>query len=292
MTNLFNFFLRKNKNVVYSDLAEELTDEIRPWLDRNVIDETSLNENQKKWRKDGCLKLNSLIPDELVDEYVKIRSNLNNLGGWASPSPYEHLPILREICLYPELVNIMQNLIGDELVLHLNLTGWQSTGRDWHQDDYLNHNNVNGWYIAAWIALDEIDQTCGPFEFIPGSHKWPVLRGHLVRENMSNEDANEYGWENGKHWSVSSQRMVSSAVENEINERKVTSEYFLGNKGDVLLWHSCLQHRGSEPTDKSKERRSLIAHYSEISHQVLIPPNIIRSHDSGGKFAVFGNEFK
>ena len=292
MKRYFKSLFKNIRNVRYSDLSEELPDEIRPWLDRKQIDDSFLDENQKFWRQNGFLKLNSLIPHDLVDQYVEIRSKLDNIGGWASPSPYEHLPILREICLYPELVKIMRDLIGDDLVLHLNLTGWESTGRDWHQDDYLNHHNVNGWYIAAWIALDEIDQACGPFEYIPGSHKWPVLRGHLVRENMSPDEAKEFGWENGKHWSVSSQEMVSNAVENEIARRNASSEYFLGNKGDVLLWHSCLQHRGSDPIDKSKERRSLIAHYSEISHQVLIPPNIIETHEGGGKFAVFGNDLK
>ena len=119
-----------------------------------------------------------------------------------------------------------------------------------------------------------------------------VLRGHLVRENMPSNQAKEFGWKNGKHWSVLSQEMVSNAVENEIARRNESSEYFLGQKGDIMLWHSCLQHRGSTPTDKTRERRSLIAHYSEISHQVLIPPNIIETHKGGGKFAIFGNELK
>ena len=144
MKRYFKSLFKDKRNVRYSDLSEELPDENRPWLDRKQIDDSFLDENQKFWRQNGFLKLNSLIPHDLVDKYIEIRSKLSNLGGWASPSPYEHLPILREICLYPELVKIMRDLIGDDLVLHLNLTGWESTGRDWHQDDYLNHHNVNG----------------------------------------------------------------------------------------------------------------------------------------------------
>ena len=117
----------------------------------------------------------------IPDRYVAIRRELPSPGGWSSPSSYEHIPEMRDLCLYRPLLDKIESLIGDEMVLHLNLTGWVSTERNWHQDDYLNHRNVNGWYIAVWMALDDISPDCGPFEYIPGSHRWPVLRGDRVR---------------------------------------------------------------------------------------------------------------
>ena len=52
------------------------------------------------------------------------------------------------------------------MVLHLNLTGWISSERNWHQDDYLNSAEINGWYLAVWMALDDVSPNSGPFQFI------------------------------------------------------------------------------------------------------------------------------
>lgn len=277
----------------YEDISENIDDDLRPWLDRKNVDESLLTDDQLHWRKYGYLIKRSLLPNDLIDAYVQIRGKQAGLGGWSSPSPYEHIPELRDLSLNKNILHINNSLIGDELVLHLNLTGWISTERDWHQDDYLNHPNVNGWYIAVWIALDDITEHCGPFEFIPGSHKWPVLRGQKVRDHMDPNDAKETGWgDPGKHWTITSQKMVSEIVEHKKQELKSNTETFLAQKGDVLFWHSCLQHRGTKATKPEQERRALISHYSEISHQILIPPNIIKTHSTGGKFAVFGNPLK
>jgi hypothetical protein len=279
--------------ITYEDISENIDDDLRPWLDRKNVDESQLTDDQFHWRRNGFLIKRKFLSEDIIDKYVKIREKSVGPGGWSSPSPYEHIPELRDLCLDKSIINTISSLIGDELVLHLNLTGWVSTERDWHQDDYLNHPNVNGWYIAVWIALGDITEHCGPFEFIPTSHKWPVLRGQKVRSHMDPNDAKETGWGvPDKHWTITSQKMVSEIVDKKKEELNCSTQNFIAKKGDVLFWHSCLQHRGTKATKFNLERRAVISHYSEISHQVLIPPNIIRTHTTGGKYAEFGNPLK
>jgi hypothetical protein len=86
--------------------------------------------------------------------------------------------------------------------------------------------------------------------------------------------------------------MVADLVEKKRKELNCETKKFIAKKGDVLFWHSCLQHRGTKATKANEERRSIISHYSEVSHQVLIPPNIIKTHTTGGKYAIFGNPLK
>ena len=74
----------------------------------------------------------------------------------------------------------IEMLIGTPMGLNLALTGWRSTTRTWHQDDYLNPPYINCHYAAVWIALEDIDPDCGMFEFVPGSHKWPLTRGAKI----------------------------------------------------------------------------------------------------------------
>ena len=68
-------------------------------------------------------------------------------------------------------------------MLHLVLSGWVSSERTWHQDDYLNPDFVNSHYAAVWVALRDISPDCGPFQFVRGSHKWPLTRRDKVLAN-------------------------------------------------------------------------------------------------------------
>jgi len=160
--------------------------------------------------------------------------------------------------------------------LHLNLTGWVSTERDWHQDNYLNPPEVNGHYAGVWTALDQIQADAGPFEFVPGSHRWPIIRQAKVLELL--------GYDNGDDpsWPWASERLLTPFFEREIASTGLKPERFLGAKGDVLIWHSRLVHRGSLPERPNAERRSMIAHYSAISRRADMRRT--RQHPGGGQY--------
>ena len=36
------------------------------------------------------------------------------------------------LALHPPLLRMMESLVGEPMLLHLALTGWVSTQRDWH----------------------------------------------------------------------------------------------------------------------------------------------------------------
>jgi ectoine hydroxylase-related dioxygenase (phytanoyl-CoA dioxygenase family) len=194
------------------------------------------------------------------------------------------VPELRAVGLYPPLMRMLEHLIGEPMLLHLALSGWVSTERNWHQDDYLNPPFVNSWYAAVWIALDRIDPASGPFEYVPGSHRWPLLRGENVRRFLTDEERErkEYGV---NHWPKYSERFVVPAIEVEIARQRVPPRTFLGEKGDVLIWHGRLMHRGTLAAQAGRERRSLITHYSGLDHR---PDMVERARDTNGQnYAVF-----
>jgi len=176
-----------------------------------------------------------------------------------------HVAELRDVSLYPPLMNLMESLIGEEMGLHLNLTGWVSTERNWHQDDYLNPPYINSWYAAVWIALDDIHEDSGPFEFVPGSHRWPLMRSHKVRMFLTPEERDH------DNWPGLAERFVNDVAEEEIVKRGLKTKKFLAKKGDLLIWHGRLMHRGSYPNIPGMERKTLISHYSGISHRVDMP---------------------
>jgi hypothetical protein len=271
----------------FGDFTETPPDEALPWLDRAGVDEAALTPHQREWRRDGVVHLRGFLPDEVTAPYIRRRAALGRPGGWLTGSAYMHVLELRDLALYPPLMAVLADLLGSKMMLHLCLTGWVTTKRDWHQDDYLNPPQVNSWYAAIWVALDDIDPDSGPFEYVPGSHRWPLMRGHLVRAHLTPEEAGRGGALTGDAvWPKLAERFTTPAIEAEIARRGRPVVPFIGRRGDVLVWHSRLMHRGAVARVKGMERRSVICHYTAAGHH-----DLISGFDQNGEmYAVFDRE--
>lgn len=169
----------------------------------------------------------------------------------------------------------MINLLGEPAGLHLCLTGWRSTTRNWHQDSYLNPPHVGDFYVAVWIALENIHPDSGPFQYIPGSHRWPQVTRETIAPHVNL---------NNPLWPTHSEAVLTPAFTAEIEKRGEPVVDYLPERGDVLLWHSRLVHRGSIPNDPNMERRAAIAHFSGIQHRSDMPPAI--RHSGGYIFPI------
>jgi hypothetical protein len=250
--------------IILDDLAEEWIGEV-PWLDRDnpdTHDGTHLN-----WAKDGLVILRGLLPDILIDRYQDcwLDHNANRPMGWPYDTPYMHHDAVRRLCCWPVLGKLLESLIGEPMGVHLNLSGWRSTQRDWHQDGYLNPDTTRDFYAAVWFALDDIHPDSGPFEYIPGSHRlFPPIRQEHMLAALTEE-------ERGPDWPKHSERILTPLFEQLLDEYQLKPTQFIAHRGDVLAWHPRLLHRGSVPKDPEMERRSLIAHYSSINHRPDMP---------------------
>lgn len=256
------------------DLAEKWPEDLTPTTEKHP---TTIYQHD--WAIDGVVILRNAIPEHLMAEYERAWMTFNGgpgavLGepesyeypmGWSHPTPYMRNLPLRQLATCPEISSMLAHLIGEPCGLHLCLTGWQSTRRDWHFDQYLNPPHVGAFYLAAWIALDDIGPDSGPFEYIPGSHRWwPPISQAKMRAALG-EDGQ------GSDWPTKSERILSPLFENLIRDSEVQVEQFLPSRGDVLFWHSRLLHRGSIPVDPAMERRAVICHYSGVNHRSDMP---------------------
>ena len=257
------------------DLAEEWAPEATPETERHPD-----TIRQQAWADDGVVIYDrrkvGLVADEAMTAYeVEWREhNADHPMGWPHATPYMDHPALAELCCQPALAEAMEELTGEPMGVHLNLTGWRSTTRNWHFDQYLNEPVVGGFYAAVWIALDDIHPDAGPFEYVPGSHRWWAPISQRKMRNALGADGT------GPNWPTHSERILTPLFERELAERDVTPTPFLGKRGDVLIWHGRLLHRGSIPVDPNRERRALIAHFSGIHHRPDMPPAV--QHPAGG----------
>ncbi len=263
--------------LTWPDIAEDVDDSDVPPLDRVDVDESRLTPEQRHWREGGYLIMPGLIPDELVDRYCAVREKISDPIGWTVETPYLTVPEIRDVCLYQPLMDMLEHLIGEPMAVSLNLTGWRSTQRAWHQDDYLNSPEVKGHYVAVWIALDSISPDSGPFEFVPGSHRWPLIRRSRIL-SLLKADASD------RNWPWYSEQLLTPFFDQEIVRRNAKVERFLGKKGDVLIWHARLAHCGSLAERPEAERKSLIAHYSGVTRRSDMGGT--RRHPGGGFYFI------
>lgn len=264
--------------------TDVVPDSRRPPLDRTIAP-PNLTSDQEYWRRYGYLIIENFIPQDLIDRYCKrfLKDTLS-IGkiGYLSPTPYLEVDEIKNLCLYPPLLDKLQELIGHEMAMHLNLTNWKSTQRNWHQDDYLNPVSVNAHYAGVWFALDYIHPDSGPFEFVPGSHRWDVCRQEKILSALPPEIRSDPDWP----WHA--EKILNPLYDAEIERQRVQPVTWCGKKGDVLIWHAWLLHRGSLPRNPEIVRPTIITHYSSVDHRPDMPYIAEHHyHNRPGKYFLF-----
>jgi Phytanoyl-CoA dioxygenase (PhyH) len=233
------------------------------------------------WNDEGVVVLPGLIPDALIGPYEAAWWEANGSpeplptltpgrriggawspGGWAHCTPYREVEALRALVCHADLASAIEALLGEPAGVHLNLTGWVTTQRDWHQDTYLNPPHVGDFYAAAWIALGDIHPDSGPFQYVPGSHRWPTVTRDLIGAHVDLSDP---------RWPAHSEEVLSPLFDQEIAERGAEVVTYLPKRGDVLVWHGRLVHRGTRARVPGSYRPALIAHYSGVNHRSDMP---------------------
>jgi hypothetical protein len=254
----------------------ELSKYCEPRAECNDIPQIdTLSAYGRQFQEQGVVILENFIPDELIEAYTsRFKSSLFKEQwpqGFGIGTPYKTVVEIKDLCLYRPLMDVLNNLFeGDhEMAMHLNLTGWRSTERNWHQDDYLNPPFVNAHYAGVWFALDDIDPDSGPFEYVEGSHNvLDICRRKKVLSALPSELASSPDWP----WHAES--ILNSLYDDEIERLGLPVRKWCGKKGDVLIWHGWLLHRGSKPNNPELYRPTIITHYSSIKKRPDMPPTV------------------
>ncbi|QNE18819.1 phytanoyl-CoA dioxygenase family protein [Kribbella qitaiheensis] len=111
-----------------------------------------------------------------------------------------------------------------------------SRGQAMHQDNFYLKAEP-GTCVAAWMALDQVDQANGCLEVVPGSHRWPILCTEKADTKVSFTDV------------TVPLPDAAAAVPIEMEP------------GDVLFFHGALVHGSAPNVTSDRFRRALIGHY-------------------------------
>ncbi len=158
---------------------------------------------------------------------------------------WETVPAVRRLAVRPAIRRALETLYGRRALPFQTLNFPAGTAQSPHSDTIHFNSDPEGFMAGVWIALEDIDEHCGPLVYYPGSHKLPV---------MSMQDL---GLEPGAAQYPAYEQAIRDIIERE----GLQPEYGTLRKGEALIWHANLLHGGAPRRDPLASRHSQVTHY-------------------------------
>ena len=208
------------------------------------------------WSENGFMTLPSFFDNDIVDS---INNEIDRITSkhLIRPSHDSRLAfankistVIKNVTYTPQLISILNFLLGKEVVPFQTLNFTKGSNQRAHSDSIHMTTYPLGYLIAVWIALEDTNENNGPLFYYPGSHQLPYLLNNDYNESSTTlklgiNDYTDY----------------ENAVEEIIQKSQFEKKVFFAKKGDVFIWHANLLHGGSNITDHSLTRKSMVIHY-------------------------------
>jgi hypothetical protein len=245
--------------------AEEI-----PWLDRqNRLEllaqntefqsfEPTVQEKIRQFERDGFLVLEGFFPENDTDALNNEVEELLSQGKAGYNFTGRKIFNLWEISSLadqrffrnPALLHLLTFLLGKKVVPFQSLNFTLGSEQRAHSDSIHMTTEPQGYLIATWSALEDVDEGCGPLVYYPGSHRLPFVS---TEDYPSGNTTFLLGHD--------SNRRYEDKINVVIAENQLEKKIFLPKRGDVLIWHANLIHGGSPITRPEATRRSMVCHY-------------------------------
>jgi phytanoyl-CoA hydroxylase len=148
------------------------------------------------------------------------------------------------------LGHFLRTVFDDAPLLFQSLTFQRGSQQPMHQDTGFVVVESPLEFAASWIALEDIRPGSGELMYLDGSHRLPE---YLFSGQYRHWNVNRDGDEQHAEW--------HSLIYKNAELAGLEQNTFLPKKGDVLIWSADLAHGGSEVSDPSLTRKSLVGHY-------------------------------
>ena len=177
-----------------------------------------------------------------------------------------------DLFLNPEIFEVLYLIFDQRPVATQSLCFEFGSQQLLHRDPVHVYMKPPSHLAAAWIALEDIDEGCGPLTYVPGSHRCPYFE----------IEPGEYRFNHYEHGDAESEEMARHDLE-ECRRRGLEVEAFLPRQGEVLIWHHSLLHGGSYPTDERLTRKSFVVHYTTMGRYEAASQSLLMPGKEGGE---------
>jgi phytanoyl-CoA hydroxylase len=167
-----------------------------------------------------------------------VRQSFLDIHDYREFSQFSHAA--RDIYCSQAMMSALRRVAGfDRFALMQTMLFDLNTETPGHQDWYYLDTVPSGNLIAAWIALEDIDERAGRFYVAPGSHKI------------------DFGAKSSGRTHAQWLSIIRDYLDSHRENISVPALF----AGDVLFWNSRTVHGSLATQDESYSRKSLTAHY-------------------------------
>jgi phytanoyl-CoA hydroxylase len=183
----------------------------------------------------------------LLDQFGNQRNSIHNphlLG-----LNYLFSSLIEQVILHENVSKCLTDFTGsDKHVWYQSMFFDKSTGTKLHQDTWYLDTDPNGKLVGVWIALEDIEETAGPFCIYSNS-------------DSSKLDPLDFDFDN-----LDSDFNFKSAFPHAVRYD------FTARAGDILIWDSLSIHGALLPDNEAKTRKSITAHFYPLGLGIQDPP--------------------
>ena len=229
-----------------------------PWIDSPLFE-------QQLARSELDEPTRAMVKSYAVDGYVIVDPEISNFHSLAGEiidacsgrseyqqrlmDEWDRVPAIRTLAIAPKIIETLATLYRREPIPMQTLNFGRGTQQLPHSDAMHFSSVPQGFMCGVWIGLEDSDETNGPLEYYPGSHRLPHLDfGHL---GITGSD------QRGHEFYTQYEQFIQSCIAELNLERRLLTV----PKGRAIIWAANLLHGGSPVIDPSRTRHSQVTHY-------------------------------
>jgi hypothetical protein len=174
--------------------------------------------------------------------------------GYRIPDMHGHSELARRLYVHPEVMRVVELIFDDRAIAFQSLLFQFGSQQALHRDPMFVVTEPPSHLMAAWIALEDVGEDCGPLLYAPGSHRMPWYdpeEGKIAIPRGATPEMRA-GWVEFRS------RMIE--------ELGLEVKSFTCARGDVFIWHGGLLHGGKRVKDQQLTRKSFVTHYGTAAH--------------------------
>jgi len=237
----------------------------------------------ERYWKDGFVVLRNLISDDKINAFLdkhrpidsKLEEKIQFYPTYIKRDEYTRSEEIRDILCSSEIYKYLK-FFNKHYALNMTEARIGTSGIKWHSDDLRAIDFEENMSLGVHVALSDVDIKCGPFEIVPGSHKFKRDSNIINQVNCQSDFESCYNY--------NEELVMNSGIDPYI---------FEGKRGDVLIWHGHSIHRGGKVVDWEIGREVIFGHFEFIDDKealtCLSGKNNPRLGYENGLFYVAGN---
>ena len=167
---------------------------------------------------------------------------------------YVHSQNALRLVMAPSIERFLRIVFDEPPLIFQSLTFEVGSGQGMHNDTAYVVVDAPNHLAAAWVALEDTKPGSGELTFYPGSHRFEerLFSGHYKnwRPDRDGEEQHE---------------QYIAHIHSSAQEKGIEPLLFQAKAGDAFIWAANLAHGGSEITDSSLTRKSMVGHYCPAS---------------------------